>query len=253
MPKAITLKLLLLLCTTTLIAQQNTDISKIDSIKIQLSEDIIVSSDTLVSNQDSIIQKKSFKINWSNLPYLFDDMSIIVGANRSGLYYTEYYRELGHINGFTVGVEDFIPVFERAFFHFGVKYARRGFSHAKHNIQFRTHNLDLPMFLSYELPAMRMYDLRLLFGGQMSFRTGSTTLGRYTAPNIPGESNYYYIPSSFNNFDFGFTFGLSAEFNDFYFRLRSFNGYWKLMPDDTSMNSSFSLEIGYFIFRKLRK
>jgi hypothetical protein len=213
----------------------------------------IISADTIISTNDSVkVRKKSNGIDWNNLPYLFDDMTIVFGLSRSGLYYTENYRELSHIGGWSIGVEDFLPVFDRAFFHFGLKYAQRGFEHERHSIKFITHNIDMPLFLSYELPALRSFDFRLLFGGQFTLRTGSERKGSYISPGF-GDSYYFYRPSEFNRYDFGFTFGLSAEHNNIYFRLRGFSGYRKLMPDDTGMNSAFSAEVGYFVFRNLRK
>lgn len=246
MRKLITILLCLLIIRITAFSGGQDMYETFHTLKLTQTETILPVEDSVKS------KKKSPWINWRYLPFMFDDMTLIVGINRSGLFYTENYRELSHVGGYTIGVEDFIPVFERAFFHFGVKYARRGFEHSRHSIKFKTHNIDMPLFLSYELPAMRMYDLRLLFGTQTTYRTGSTMQGVYPATSPTGPF-YRYMPTSFRHFDFGFTFGLSAEHNDFYFRLRGFSGFVNIMPDDTGMNSSFSLEIGYFILRNLRQ
>ncbi|HMP98652.1 MAG TPA: outer membrane beta-barrel protein [Cyclobacteriaceae bacterium] len=235
-----------------LFAQETDENAKLDSAINLLDTLSIIVPDTIKGSVSTEKSRKKITIDWHNLPYIFDDMSIIAGVSRSGLHYTANYRELSHIGGWTLGVEDFVPVFERAFLHFGVKYARRGFEHSRHDIKFITHNIDMPLFLSYELPAMRLYDFRLFFGAQTSIRTGSNRQGNYGVP-LPGETFYTYIPSQFNRFDFGFTFGLSAEVKDFYIRMRAFSGYFKLMPDDTGMNSAFSLEVGYFVFRNLRR
>ncbi|MBX2946553.1 MAG: outer membrane beta-barrel protein [Cyclobacteriaceae bacterium] len=218
-----------------------------DSLKVLAAQEI--KTEHSVTHHQNKTRKKIWPIDWNNLPYSFDDMTLLVGINTSGIYYSNNYRELSYITGYSIGVEDFIPVFERAFFHFGLKYTRRGFEHSDYHVKFKTHNIDVPLFLSYELPALRMNDLRLLIGSQLVFRTGSTTEGAYTSPG----DYYRYYPTQFSNFDFGFMFGLSAEFNNFYTTVRSFSGFVKLMPDDTGMNSTFSLEVGYFIFRNLRK
>lgn len=213
-------------------------------------ENKAISSDTIPKAREKSKKKKEAgKINWNNLPYAFDDITFMVGISNSGLYYSNHYRELSFKPGFIIGAEDFFPVFNKAFLHVGLKYAQLGFEHTPYNVVFTTHNIDIPLFLSYELPELRSLDLRLLIGSRFLFRTGSTTQGTY--PNSPDITRLN--PTQFSNFDFGFVFGLSAEYKNFYFTARGYTGFIKLIPSDTGMNNSFSLEVGYFIFRNLRK
>ncbi|MBX2961785.1 MAG: hypothetical protein KF687_04680 [Cyclobacteriaceae bacterium] len=214
------------------------------------SETKITPTDTIRKTKDkSKVGKQGLQINWNNLPYSFDDIAFMVGVTNSSLYYSNYFRELSFTPGFIIGAEDFFPVFDKAFLHVGLKYAQLGFEHTPYNVVFTTHNIDIPLFLSYELPELRSFDLRLLFGSRFLFRTGSNTKGTYpTSPEI-----FRFNPTQFSNFDFGFVFGLSAEYKNFYSSARGYTGFIKLIPSDTGMNNSFSLEVGYFIFRNLRK
>lgn len=212
---------------------------------------VVTTDSVLLKNNSSKLEKskkKGFRINWYNLPYAFDDLSIMVGFTNSNLYYSNHYRELSFTPGFTIGAEDFFPVFDKAFLHVGLKYTQLGFEHSAYDMVFTTHHIDVPFFLSYELPELREIDFRLLIGSRFLFRTGSTIKGSYPA----ASDIYRFIPTQFSHFDFGFTFGLSAEYKNFYTSLRGYTGFIKLMPDDTGMNTSYGLELGYFIFRNLR-
>jgi hypothetical protein len=200
---------------------------------------------------DSNYQKTvKSKINWNNLPYFFDDLLVSAGINRSGLYYSPNYLELSHLTGFQVGIENYYPILDKAFIHYGVIFSMRGFAHTPWNNNFRTTNIDVPIYLAYELPALRHYDLRLLLGIQVT-----RLLSAKSSTNYPTgiENNYLYDSNRFSKTDFGFTAGLSMEHYNHYFRVRMYNGYVKLMQDDQGMNSGFFFDYGYFIFRGLRK
>jgi hypothetical protein len=62
-----------------------------------------------------------------------------------------------------------------------------------------------------------------------------------------------YRIADFNRFDGGFTFGFSVEHRSYYARFRSFSGIANTMQGVQGMAHSLHLEIGYFMFRNLRK
>lgn len=207
---------------------------------------------TAVNAKDSATAKTKKGFRWNNLPYFMDDIMVIGGINRSGLYYTVNYLELAHKTGFQIGIENYTPLLEKAFLHYGVLYANRGFEHERHSITFTTHNLDIPLFLAYELPANRRFDWRFYVGTQISTRIGASASANYQSPEL-GDDYFRYFPDRFQRMDWGFSWGSSMEYGDFYWRFRAFSGVVKLTPEDQGMNSSFSLEFGYFPFRRLRK
>jgi hypothetical protein len=211
---------------------------------IRLETNLFQSSDTLYQNTVKSI------IDWTSLPYFFDDMIITAGINRSSLYYTPNYLQITHSTGFQIGIENYYPVLDKAFLHYGLIFSRRGFNHEAYNVRFSTHNIDLPVYMAYELPAFREYDLRLFFGAQVSTMLGARPKGIYPTDIGPA---YRYETNRFTKVDFGFTFGLSIEQKNYYTRFRIFNGYVKLMPDDQGMNASFAMDFGYFLFRGMRK
>jgi hypothetical protein len=240
------LLILNVLCVSQINAQNLSDTTALkEEIKAITDDSFDVKNKTAKTSKT---EKKGFNINWYDLPYTFDDLSIIIGITNSNLYYSNHYRELSFTPGFSIGAEDFFPVFNKAFLHVGLKYTQLGFEHSAYAVKFTTHNIDIPFFLSYELPELRSFDLRLLIGTRFLFRTGSTTRGNYP----PSEDIYRFRPSQFSPFDFGFVFGLSAEYQNFYTSLRGYTGMIKLAPDDTGMNTSYSIDFGYFIFRNLR-
>jgi hypothetical protein len=199
------------------------------------------------------ISKEQQKFNWNKVPYFVDDLLLTAGVNRSGLYYTRNYLELTHKNGFQMGIENYYPLTEKAFIHYGIQYAQRGFNHKLYDVSFTTHYIDMPLYLAYELPALRSFDWRLFVGTQLSFLTKTSMKGDYSELLNGTEDKYLYNGSQFQNYDWGFCFGLSMEYDQFYSRLRIFNGVVKLAPDDQGMNSAFYIEFGYFLFRKMRK
>ena len=187
-------------------------------------------------------------IDWSNLPYFMDDLMFIGSLNRTGLHYSNEFRNLRVANGYTLGFEIYYPLLPKAFLHYGLSMSRNTFEH--NGIAVRLRQLNLPFIMAYELPVFRDFDFRFLLGGQMSF----FRRGDYEWPNTgtPDFNLFWFEGRDFQSFDLGMCFGLSMEYNNFYGRLRNFTGTRKLDPADTGMINSWHIELGYFPFRKLR-
>lgn len=193
-------------------------------------------------------QKENSFINWSNLPYFMDDLMFIGGLNRSGLHYSNEFRNLRVGNGWNFGIENYYPLLPKTFFHYGLNFSRHTFTHYNFDIQLR--QLNVPLIMAYELPVFRNFDFRFLLGGQLSF----FRRGGYNIPSTvtPQDGILIFDGYDYQRFDLGMCFGLSMEYNDLYGRIRNYTGTRKLIPNDTGMLNSWHIEIGYFPFRKLR-
>lgn len=230
----------------------NTNDSLSNILKVKKNDTLNVEMLTDIKTVDTLEGHSKKNLNWGNMPFIFDDLMIIGGINKSNIHYSQNYRELGDINGFNVGLEVYTPVWEKAYLHIGTQIARRGFTHTMHSVEFRTTHIDIPMFLSYELPPFPKYDIRLLIGSQFSFRTSTNQIGGYST-NSTNINDFHYKPDDFRDFDWGMTWGLSGEINKFTLRLRSYIGLTKVVRSDQGMNSAFMIEGGYFLFRGMRK
>lgn len=187
-------------------------------------------------------------IDWSNLPYFMDDLMFIGSLNRTGLHYSNEFRNLRVANGYTLGFEIYYPLLPKAFLHYGLSMSQNSFEH--NGIAVRLRQLNLPFIMAYELPVLRAFDFRFLLGGQMSlFRCGDY---RWPTTFIPNNDVFWFNDNNFQALDLGMCFGLSMEYNNFYGRLRNYTGTRKLDPADTGMINSWHIELGYFPFRKLR-
>lgn len=186
---------------------------------------------------------------WSNLPYFMDDLKVVIGFNRSGLYWSDQFRDLSYGSGVLFGLEGFIPMGKISFFHYGMHYSTRNFSHLN-QVTFRTNHLDFPIFASFSLPEFRSIDWRFLLGTQLSARVGASQSGVYP---VGPQDQFQFDTNDFKSFDGGMFFGLSAEKNDFYFRLRSYVGVNKLDSKDQGGMNAFYIDFGYFLFRRYRQ
>ncbi|WP_194774484.1 outer membrane beta-barrel protein [Pararhodonellum marinum] len=203
------------------------------------------------SQTDTLTVKDEIKVkNWNNLPYFMDDLMLIVGLNRGGIHFSNEFKDLSFASGYQIGVEGFLPLGNITFFDYGIHFSNRNFIHNPQDILFESYFLDLPIYVSFSLPELRSIDLRLLLGAQFSSRLGT----RQSKPYVLNDPEmFYYIPSQFKNFDFGMTFGLSGEVGDFYGRLRGYVGANNFYSQEQGAYSAFSIEMGYFIFRRYRK
>lgn len=188
-----------------------------------------------------------------NIPFIFDDFSLIAGGNTAGLYWSNNYKDLSYSAGYNLGIQAYFPLNRIAFFNYGVLFSQRNFSYSDANIKYRNHFIDIPLFFSYTLPVLQNYDCRFLLGTQISYRTSSDQIGEYSSLILDDPDYFKYDIGQFRKWDYGWTFGVSAEFNHFYLRLRSFVGLNKLMNTEQGSMNSFNIDVGYFIIRSLRK
>lgn len=238
--------LLLLLFQTAF--SQNKEDATVDTLTLTTVLNINESNEP-----EAVTEKTKKKLRLNNLPYFFDDLLVTGGFNMNGIYYSYYYKELSYLPGYQVGIENFYPILKKGFLHYGIVYAGRGLKHDAHGIIFRTHYLDFPLYVSYELPALQTIDFRVLFGTQFSALLGASQSKNYNEL-YNGENEFYqYNPQQFRKLDAGFNFGFSAEYKDVFFRVRTFVGLAKLMPNEQGMNNAFMFDVGYFPFRKFRK
>ncbi|MCC5918082.1 MAG: PorT family protein [Cryomorphaceae bacterium] len=215
------------------------------------------SADTIADSTELSKPNLFPSIPWSNLPYFMDDIMVIGGLNHGGLIYSNYFRELGNLKGFQIGLEGYYPLAEKVFLNVGLQYRQNGFAHETHDIDFQFHNIDIPILFAFELPVFRRYDWRIFMGTQMNSVLGVNVQGEY-ANDYDG---FRYNADEINKFDFGFTFGLSIERHDFYLRGKGYFGanrvFRSLDPNsqigETASFSFFQIELGYFLFRRLRE
>lgn len=104
-----------------------------------------------------------------------------------------------------------------------------------------------------ELPVFREFDFRLMLGANIAFRLASQQVGDYSEAYVQQEGSFMYKPGSFTWFDMGYIFGLSMEYREFLFRLRTVSGLARLDRQDQGMINSVQFEIGYFLFRRTGK
>jgi hypothetical protein len=185
----------------------------------------------------------------SKLPYFMDDLMIIGGLNRSGLYFSDNFRDLSYGSGFQLGIEGFLPLGNITFFDYGIQYAQRNFKHDSNDILFKNHFLEFPIYVSFALPELRRIDWRFFLGTQLTYRLSSSQSGSYV---LLDSNTFTFDPQRFKRLDGGMTFGLSAEANDIYMRVRSFVGVNNLDRNDQGAMNAFYIEVGYFLFRKYR-
>jgi len=225
--------------------------AQIDSVNTEIKNDsteIKVEQIKFENNQSSKIdssKKAKKKVSINNLPYFMDDLMLIGGLNQSTLAYSKEHRDISYRGGFQIGFENYTPITEKGFMHFGLMYAQRGFRLRENN--FFSHRLEAPLIFAYELPEFRNFDFRFLLGTQISVQVASSETGEFLE-----DFDYRYRSNDFNKFDFGFTAGISGEYRDYYLRMRTYFGANSLIKNDSATIAFFQFEFGYFLFRKLR-
>jgi hypothetical protein len=189
----------------------------------------------------------------SELQFFLEDTYIFGGINSSGIYYSNNFRNLNYTPGFNFGIEHHRPLKGKVFLSTGINYSQRGFLYNPAPFELRAQNyyLDFPIQTAFELPVFRNLDFRIFFGASVGIRTHTTTSNNLETLSGGYEPPFLYEPDRFNRFDLGWNFGLSAEYNNFIFRFRSYSGFFKLDPKDIGMLNSFQFEVGYFLFRKI--
>ena len=208
--------------------------------------DDLNAQDVALSDEERVNEVKKRK----DLPYFFDDIMIIGGVNRSGLYMSNEFRSLNYGNGFNIGLEGFTPLGKITFIDYGIHFTQRSFFHDRNSVQFRNNYLDFPLYVSYSLPELTSINWRFFLGTQFTYLLSSNQIGNYLNDS---QVNFQFDPNRFKRFDFGLNFGLSAEVKYYFFRVRSYIGANNLDSSDQGSMNSFYMEFGYFLFRKYRK
>lgn len=195
-----------------------------------------------------------WSLNKSKLYLILDDTYFIGGVNTSGIYYSNNFRNLSYKPGFSFGVEQYFPLKGKVFLSTGIHIGQRNFYFLKEEPRIEVKNLylDLPLTAAFELPIMRNYDFRIFLGTVFAFRLKSKIKGNYDEIINQNPNVFIYQNHDFHSVDFGWHFGLSAEYRNILFRIRSYSGFVKFDQKDQGMMSSFNFEIGYFLFRGIK-
>ncbi|KFD40321.1 hypothetical protein AT05_01700 [Schleiferia thermophila str. Yellowstone] len=191
----------------------------------------------------------------SRLSFILSDTYLIGGLNTSGIYYSNNFRKLSYKSGFSIGVEQYFPLKGKVFLSTGIITSQRNFSYWKEKPRIEINNLylDIPITTAFELPILRNLDFRIFFGAVTAIRLNSYILGDYCTLLNQNSNIFLYQKSDFHSIDFGWHFGLSTEYKNILFRIRSFSGFVKFDYKDQGMMNSFNIEIGYFLFRRTNK
>ncbi|GHB27284.1 hypothetical protein GCM10008106_05020 [Mongoliitalea lutea] len=217
-------------------------------ILILLSSQSGFSQSETEDEKDSEKEKKE-STKWGNLPYFMDDIKLVAGLNRGGVFWSDEFRNLSYGSGYQLGLEGFLPMGKISFFHYGMHYSARTFNHLN-QVDFRTNHLDFPIFASFGLPEFTSIDFRFLLGTQLSARIGGRQIGTYSSL---GNDQFLFDVNEFKSLDGGMFFGLSGEQKDFYFRVRSYIGVNNLDRRDLGSLNAFYIDFGYFLFRRYRQ
>jgi hypothetical protein len=218
------------------------------NVSAQIDSTVNITNDTLDLLQE-ISLEKSKKVDLGDLPFVFDDVMVVAGLNLSAVNFSNHWRDLSPVGGFHLGLESYIPVTDRAFFHYGVIYANRAFKHQ--NIAVTNHLIEVPVTFAYELPEFIAIDWRISLGMQYGRILNSSLSKNYEQSG--SDDFFQYDPNVMFRNDLSYVFGLSAEYRNIYLRMRIVTGNFKVMPNDTGMMAGFYLDFGYFILREFRR
>lgn len=199
----------------------------------------------------------TFGIDFSRKSYLLGDLAVIVQGNRSGVGMSRVFRELGFSNGFGMSIESYAPIMPMAFLNYGIGYSNKGFRFSPDeldsDVHFRMNFIEVPLFLSYELPELRAVDFRFLIGTQLSYMFGANQNGDYSPSLLENRTLHIYDAENFTPFDFGLLFGMSFEYKAFYLRFKGVVGTVMLDAPNTGQFNAFSLDVGVFPFRLIQQ
>lgn len=191
----------------------------------------------------------------SKLSFILDDTYVVGGVNTAGIYYSNNFRNLSYKTSYMFGVEQYFPLKGKIFLSSGLIFGQRNFLFLKEEsgIEVKNLYLDLPLTAAFELPVMRNLDFRIFFGTMVAFRLNSQIVGDYDKLLNQNPNVFVYKTNNFHSMDFGWHFGFSTEYKNILFRLRSYSGFVKLDNQDQGMMNSFNFEIGYFLFRQIKR
>lgn len=205
----------------------------------------------LISQAQTDTTKQSqnnFKEFIGDLPFLFDDIFITAGINRSGLFWSLEHNGLKYGSNFQVGIESQLPT-ERFFFTYGLHYVRSTFHyHNELQQELESAYFAAPLLLSFELPELQSVDWRVIVGLQAQYRLNTKSSNHEPAH----DDQFSFNPDEFTQFDAGIVFGTSAEYRNMFFRARTVLGTSRVSKQKQGSLSTFHFEIGYFLFRPLR-
>lgn len=195
-----------------------------------------------------ILSKSSFSL-------LLDDLFIVGGVNVGGIYYSNNFRNLSRLTGFSIGLEQYFPLSRKVLLSSGFNITERNFNFSQGNAKIGVNALylDLPLTASFELPVTHKAEFCVFVGMVASLNLNASINGNYEDLIANNPNTFIYETKDFHTGDFGWHFGLSAEYKNFLVRARSYSGFIKLDKKDQGMQSSLSIEIGYFMFRKFKR
>lgn len=201
-------------------------------------------------NSDTLILST---VNQSTLDFFLDDIFVTAGMTVSNLYYSQLFRNLNYDSGLSFGVEKYFPMRGLMFMSTGLKLTERNFAYRHQAFEENVRNvyLNAPVSFSIELPVLKKLDLRFLLGANVGYRLNSK-INRVERDADDSLKFQGYRINDFHDVDFGWVFGFSTEYRDFFFRAKSYYGYVKLYKNDQGMIHSFNFDLGCFLFRNIK-
>lgn len=216
---------------------------------------ILVLTILFVSKTSDTWSQKQEETKWmktrQSLAFLKDDFYLGSGLNISGMYSSRFKNQTSNGVGFQFFTGAYVPFNNNIFLHGQLGISRLNFSHfpADSRVNLNLTFLEVPLFFSAQLPISNDFETRLLLGWQANLLLGKSVQGSYSQDWIENNS-FYFNQSNLLRSDFGFYFGLAAEYKRFMFRASGFTGINNIIQSDTGMINTFKLDIAYFIFRK---
>ena len=186
------------------------------------------------------------------LNILKEDMYVGGGTNFSGVYMSKYRTNTNMSLGMQGFVGFYFPYTDNLFFHGQLGMASQNFTHTTPNeqIQVTLSSIELPIFVSALLPISTKLETRLIVGwqGNWIFRTKNSAA--YSPEWSSNPNSILYNPERMMTHDFGFYFGIGAEYGRWLVRATGYTGINNLVKNDTGMINTWKFDVGYFIFRK---
>lgn len=224
-------------------------------LKHSFSRHLLVLSLFLISFSAKSQEEKSS--HWQSLKqslnYAKEDISFGVGVNTSGIYMSRYRKETNAGAGLQVFSGIYLPYSDNMFFHAQLGLAYQQFQHRAldNTVNIDLFFLELPLFISAQLPVSNAFETRFLLGWQSNLLLGSNQRGAYPENWSDHGTGITYSHNNLMRADFGFYFGFGVEYQRWMFKASGFAGIKKIVEPDTGMINTFKLEIGFFPFRKL--
>ncbi len=225
-------------------------------IKLKLSFAKCVLLMSFLSTSSLTMSQEEKLTHWQNfkqiLSYAKEDINFGVGSNTSGIYTSKYRRETSMGAGAQIFSGIYLPYSDNMFFHTQIGLAYQQFQH--HTIESALSVdmffLELPLYISAQLPVANAFETRFHLGWQSNFLLGSNLRGQYPENWSAEDSGIEYVSNQLLRADFGFYFGFGVEYQKWMFRVSGFTGIKKIVEKDSGMLNTFKIDIGFFPFRK---